>query len=391
MSPRRVRTVFGKELSDHLRDRRALLSAAFGVLIGPLLIGLLLHQVASERRELQDLTVPVVGLDRAPGLGSWLEMQEGVALAELDGDPEKTVRSGREEVVLEIDEEYGGKMAIGRRAEVRLYYDSSKGSARGRAGRVRELLFEYSSQIGALRLAARGVAPEALRPLDIEDVEISNAQRRAASVLGMIPMMALVAIFVAGIGSAADGTAGERERGSLEALLANPVSTADVVVGKWLAASAIAVAGGALTVAILTVILRETPLYELGIRVVMEPWQIALTLMLLFPLMLTAPAIEMLIATYARSFKEAQSYLGFVMFLPTAPVLVVTFMDLGERPWLPYVPVVGQARLMTSVITGDLPPWEQFAGSAAGTLLIAAACLFAMTRLFRSEKIVFGR
>ena len=391
MNLRQIHTIFRKELSDHLRDRRALLSAAFGVLLGPLLIGLLLNQVASERRELSDITVPVVDIDRAPGLGPWLEMQEGVTLVEIDGDPEEVVRSRREDVVLAVDEEYADNMATGRRAEVRLYFDSSEGSARGRANRVRGLLEDYTRQIAVLRLAARGVAPEALMPLQVEEVEISNVQRRAASLLGMIPMMALVAIFVAGMGPSADGTAGERERGSLEALLANPVSTAEIVIGKWLAASAVAVAGGTLTVAILTVILLETPLYELGIRVVMEPWQIGLTLALLFPLMLTAPAIEMLIAIYARTFKEAQSYLGMVMFIPMAPVLLVTFMNLGEKPWLPYIPVVGQSRLMTSVITGDAPAWYELAGSAAGTLLIAAVCLIAMTRLFRSEKIVFGR
>ena len=94
--------------------------------------------------------------------------------------------------------------------------------ARPALERVRRLLARYGSEIGALRLITRGVSPAGVTPLKLEEIEISTAQQRAAQVLSFIPMFIILSAFVGGMSIATDSTAGERERGSLEALLVNP-------------------------------------------------------------------------------------------------------------------------------------------------------------------------
>jgi sodium transport system permease protein len=191
--------------------------------------------------------------------------------------------------------------------------------------------------------------------------------------------------------ASADSTAGERERGSLEALLANPVTPAELMTGKWAAAASLALLGLAASIAFHFFVLSRVPLYEVGVRLRLTPELGFGLLAATAPVALFAPAFEMLIALFARSFKEAQSYLAFAMMLPIVPVMATSMSDAEAAPWLEMVPIVGQSQTIVHLLLGQAPSLPLAAGCAALTLMLAGACVFALTRLLRREKIVFGR
>ena len=391
MSWARLAAVLRKETTDHMRDRRALLSASFGIFFGPIFLSFILGEIASDRRSAEDLTLPMAGREHAEPLANWLEQQAGVELTPAPADPKEAVRSGEASVVLVVEPEFSEDLAEARPAKVQLIFDGQESVSRTRARRIRELVEAYSGSIASLRLIARGVSPTAVRAVRVDDIDLADPRDRARELLGMVPLWVMIALFAAGMSAAADSTAGERERGSLEPLLANPVSPLEVAVGKWLAATLLAALGGALALIFNLFVLDRAPLYELGLRFRLAPEPFLAAAAVLLPVALFAPALEMLIATFARSFKEAQSYLAFAMMLPTVPVMIMIFSQPRDQLWLSLAPILGQSRAVTTIIGGDVPDLLPALGCAAITAAAAVACVVAVSRLLRREKIIFGR
>src|SRR6185436_7285493 len=196
------------------------------------------------------------------------------------------------------------KFRASRPAPVQLVADSTRQTERAKVQRLRTLLARFSAETGGLRLIARGVSPVIASVVNVEDVEVSSAQQRAAMIFNMIPMFLVLAAFVAGMQIATDSTAGERERGSLEPLLVNPIPRIELVMGKWLAAvasSATAITG---TLVITTTVLISLPLEDLGFRFRFEIPDALMLLGSILPMALIAPSVQMYLASFARSFKE---------------------------------------------------------------------------------------
>jgi sodium transport system permease protein len=301
------------------------------------------------------------------------------------------VRDRNEPVVVVIQPEFAERFSASRPARVRIVSDSSNTASRPAVDRVRALLGAYSAQIGSMRLIGRGVSPAIVTALQVESVEVSSAQQRAARILGFVPMFVLLAAFVAGMQIATDSTAGERERGSLEPLLVNPAPRAAIASGKWAAASLVAMATVLLTVVLCVVMIRYIPLQDMGIRFRLGTPEVAGILLAMLPMCLLAAASQMYLATFARSFKEAQSYMGVLIVVPMLPGLIGTLYPLGNQPWMYPVPLLGQYVLMSDVLGARTPGPAMFALAAAGALAAASILMRLTTRLFHREKIIFGR
>jgi sodium transport system permease protein len=383
--------VFSKELVEHGRDRRSLISASIGVIVGPLMLAFIVNNAAADRRSLEQIHIPVAAMERAPDLAEWLGQQSGVEIEAFEGDPAEAVRKGEIQVALEVDEDFGKNFTTGKPAEVRLLFNDRRSRSRAAAGRVRRLLEGYSRGVGMLRLIARGVAPDLAQAVKVEDVEVSAEDTRSRQVLAIVPMMLLLAAFAAGMSAAADSTAGERERGSLEALLTNPVTPTELMTGKWAAAATLATIGFLASAAFHFAVLSRVPLYEVGVRLRLSPELFLSLTAVALPVALFAPAFEMSIALFARSFKEAQSYLAFAMLLPTFPIMAATMRDAEASPWLELIPIVGQSQTIIHMILGQPFNLSLALGCGAITLALAGGCVFLLTRLLRREKIIFGR
>lgn len=388
---RQIAIVIRKEIKDSLRDRRAVWSIIFSVSLGPLIIGFMMNRVADRQREAERVRVPVVGMQHAPALVDWLRQQSGVEVVEGPPNPEEAVRNQEEELTIIIPKNFAETFNQSKPAVLQIVADSSRNDARPTVERVRRLLQQYGAEIGSLRLIARGVSPAAARPIDLEDIEVSTAQQRAAQILTFIPMFIIMAGFVGGMQIATDSTAGERERGSLEPLLVNPAPRLVFVGGKWLAAALAAMASTALTTLLCAYLPRFLPLAEMGIRFRIGPEHITGIIGAALPACLFSAALQAAVATLARSFKEAQSYMGVLVLLPMIPGVLGALYPLGNAPWMYATPMLGPYVLLANVLSGQPPPMNAFLISA-GVSLVAAAILVRITAtLFESERIIFGR
>jgi len=387
---RLIGVIFGKELRDHLRDRRSLMSALMFPLLGPATVVLTLGMLASWQSHDRPLEIAVVGRANAPSLVAFLE-RAGAQLTDAPADYEAQVRADTLEVVLVIPPDYPRDFRSGRPASVQLVEDGSNNRAQSSVARARRLLQGYARQIGALRLVARGVSPELASAVQVDDVDLATKQQQAAALLNMIPVFLLMAAFLGGMHVAIDSMAGERERGSLEPLMVNPVPPLAVVLGKWLATVVAAAVAVVLMIFGMQLAVAHVPLEELGLRVSFGGHEIGLLLAALLPLALFTAALQLLVATFARSFKEAQTYVTLVMFVPVLPGIFLSLSPLDPRPWMNWVPTLGQQLLMTAAIRGDAASVLGYLAAAAGTLVATAICVAVTARLLVQEKIVFGR
>jgi sodium transport system permease protein len=382
--------VFRKELIDHVRDRRSLLSGLLVPIMGPLLFLGMFNLIASWVRADQPLLIPVIGAQNAPNLIAFLQ-RGGAIIETAPADFEAQVRDGKLDLALSIPDDFGKEFEAGRGAPLELAFDSSNNKTRQPVARARHLLERYTQRMGALRMIARGVSPSLIAPLELTEQDLTTSEKTAANALSMIPLFLLMAAFVGGLHLAIDSTAGERERGSLEPLLVNPVSRFAVVSGKWLAVVATTALAIGVALAGFSLAVKRVPLQDLGVRFQLGPREMAGLLAAVLPLALFASAMQITLALFARTFKEAQTYLSMLMLIPLIPAVFLSLSPIKTHFWMMTVPVLSQTVLMGDVLRGEGRPLYWFIVAGVGALLAAALFLLWATRLLQSEKIIFGR
>ena len=385
-----MRAVWRKELTDALRDRRSLMTALLFPILMPLMMTLMFGALARLEGTDRPLEAPIAGRERAPNLVAWLE-ERGVIVVDPPADPEAAVRAGEVDLVLTIDEDYGEHFRSVQPATVRLVHDSSRTASSSSIRRARDLLREYSNQVAVLRLIARGVSPGVMLAVQVDDLDLATPAQSAARLFTMIPMLLILAAFVGGLNVAIDTTAGERERHSLEPLLVNPVSRTALTVGKWLTTCLFGLFASVVTLIAFLFMMRFVPLEQLGMQLNLGYGQLLLMTIAVAPMALFASALQMFVATFARSFKEAQTYVSVLILLPMVPGMVMQIYPLQPAGWMMAIPALAQQLLLVDVMGGEPVSTLSLLGSAAATTALAGAFLGLTSRMLRQEKIIFGR
>ncbi len=384
-----IRLIFLKEIIDHLRDRRSVLGSFVLPIVGPLLL-LGIFRLLLDLQSDRTLQVPVVGREHAPRLVQYLEAN-GAEILPAPTNPEELVRHGEADVVIVIDPTYPERYRAGKSAPVQLIIDDSRNESHKNVRRIERILLAYSQSLGALRLMARGISPEVAAPVELEELDLATPEKLAANLLNVVPLFLMLAALVGGMNLAIDTTAGERERGSLEPLLLNPVPRSSIVIGKWLATVLASTAVAVVTLLGFMLTVHFLPLEELGMKVLLGPYQALVMLAAVLPLALFGSGVQMLVATFARSFKEAQTYLNLLNLLPMAPSMFMMFRPAQTEWWMLPLPTMAQVGTVVDVMRGEVvPPWH-LAVIASSSFAYAAICLVCLVRLLRRERIIFGR
>ncbi|MGY3041229.1 sodium transport system permease protein [Rhodanobacter sp. TND4EL1] len=385
-------TVFLKEVRENLRDRRTLMSAFLtGPLLGPLLFVMLISITVNRELDKADqpLTVPVIGAQYAPNLLNALR-DGGVVPGPAVADAEKTVRKQDADVVLRIAPGYAKAWRQGEAVQVELFHDSSQRDAQTSVERVTRLVESYARQQGAMRLVARGLSPSTAWPLQVAARDQATPQSRAVLMFAMLPYFLVITIFMGGMYLAIDLTAGERERQSLEPLFANPVSRWKVLCGKLAAICVFSTASLLITLLAFAVVGKFIPAEKIGMELDLGMHFASYVLLLMLPLVLLLAALQSLVAAFAKSYREAQTYISLLMLLPIIPSLLLSFMPIKAQPWMYAVPLLGQNLGIMQLLRGDGVTSEQVGLCLAGSLVVALIVVVVTAQLYRSEKLAIS-
>ncbi len=387
---RTLLTVFAKEILDNFRDRRTVATALLmGPLFGPLLFAFVIN--LSIERSLSDiertLEVPVIGAEHAPNLIRFLE-SNNMEIVDAPATREEAmtaVEVGTHDIVVVISPEFGEQLASGAPARVELISDQANTTADREARRVRGALYAYSQQLAAIRLTARGVSPLVLRPLNIDDVDVSTPSGRSGILLGMMSYFFIFALLMGGMYLAIDSTAGERERGSLEPLLALPVTRDQLILGKILASALFMAISLALCILSFSVAIQFMPLQQLGMTPNFGPDVVISAFLLLAPFILLGASLMTLVASFTKSYKEAQTWLSALLLAPTLPILVVSLLQLRPRFEFMFIPSLSQHLLLVDMVKNEPLEPSHVAISVISTLIFGGLLTWLCARLYRRE------
>jgi sodium transport system permease protein len=390
----RIWVVFAKEVIDNLRDRRSIFSAILSPLLGPvillsmiILVGKTLFTDVNEK----PLKLPVVGAENAPNLVQYLK-QNGVDILPGPANPEALVQSGDLNLVLIISPEYGEAFTNGESAPLRMIIDSSRQSALADIERARTLIYSYGEQISALRLMARGINPMITNPVIIERIDVATPQSQVLIFLNMMPYFIILTIFVGGMYVIIDATAGERERGSLEPLLINPIKRMELVLGKMAASLPFAIFTLILTLAAFSVAFNLTPLEEyVGFQMTIDISTLWGIFWISLPIIFLASALQMVVASFTRSFKEAQTYLPLLSLIPAMPGIFLAFLPVKPGLSNMLIPTFGQQLLINQLMRGETLNPINLLVSTAATLVLTVVLIIVAIKLYQREKILFSK
>jgi sodium transport system permease protein len=387
---RQLLAIFRKELKDNLRDRRSL----FAALLLPVMVSVMMFIIFGSRardgRQGVTLSIAVSGAERAPSLVSFLR-QQGATVEAAPPDYENRIRGGSLDAVLIVPERYGDEFVSAQPAKLKLIADYSRASSLTTANRIGAVIRGYSGQVAGLRLLARGISPEVAEPVEIQESDLSTQKSRSATLLSMVPIYLLVAICIAGLYTAVDSTAGERERGSLEPLLLNPVPRQTLVSGKWLAVATFSVGGFVITLACMLLVLNLIPLEQAGISMSLGPREVSLLVLIAVPLALFVSALELMLATFARTVREGQTYLSVVPLVAFLPGLIMEVNHVNSASWMSFVPFLSQQILFSSLMRGEAGLQSGLVMAAVVSVGLTLVCLKSTARLLQDETIVLAR
>ena len=387
MGMRAIGVVFGKEVKDGRRDKRAVMSAFLFPVLAPVLVYGMLSFMISLKSEAEQTVVPVMGIENAPAFIRWLKERD-VKVEPFEGDPKEAVRNKSKELVVVIPDNYEERFSETKTAIPEIVNDGSRADAQAIVGRFSSLVRQYNGEIASLRLIVRGVTPEVMRAVVAEDIDVASKQQQAVMALNFIPLYIILAAFVSGMGISVDSTAGERERKTLEPLLINPVERHDFVIGKWLAASIFAALGMIMTLVLCIAALTQVDLDQVGLNFHITTQQILLMIIATLPLAFLATSLEMLLGIFAKSFKDAQSYIGLVTMLPIIPSFMLMFNPVAIQDWMFAVPMYGHHLLLLEVLGAKEVPNIAYVFSTLSGIIMGIAIVLITARLFQRETII---
>lgn len=395
-----------KELLSTIRDRRAIVSNLLIplLLLPVLMLGLPLAMGGLFEREQEATTA--IGIEGAANLPDPLRDALAAERTELvpTNDALQQVREDEVAAALVLPANVAAELRAGQTPRIRIVRKAGNLQSELAAGKVERAVQSYREGIVAERLAEVGLDRSVLEPFALDTRDASRPEERSSGQLAfLVPFFIAVWALAGGQMVAIDATAGEKERGTLEALLVAPVRRSEIVAGKFLATLATGLS--AAFMAILGVVLGGALLRGVFLpRLGEEATEMAAVMggavnlrpegfwILLGSALLLAAAVAallMAVAMFARSFKEAQSYvapLSFVMIVPALALQFKDLLDLGTGVYL--VPVVNVMVLMDDVLAGAARAGDVLAawGTMAGLVVLLLG--FAL-RNFRREGVIF--
>lgn len=369
-----------KELIDAARDKRSVMAGLYYAIGTPLIMCGLFMVLIGQLTSPDDLKISITNPDKAPDLVRFLS-NKGITQGEAGAKDLKAIE-------LIISPDYAKQMNQGKGAKITIVADNSEEKLQNSIRRLEKQLQAYSAEMGSLRLIARGIDPRVVQPLKVNVHDQATTDSKGGMILGIAIFTMIYSVFISGMNLAIDTSAGERERNSLALLLSHPLTTRQLVLSKIIAVGLFALLGLVLILLVSKVAYTFVPWQELGFSVSITNEFMALMLLVGIPVALMAACLQLFVSFMAKTFKEAQSYLTMVLFVPLALSMAASYNIAPDI--LQWLPVSGQQQALMDFIKGKDMNMLQLLVSTLGTLAIALVLAFGMEKSLKSEKVVFG-
>lgn len=398
--------VYRKELRDILRDRRTLLSMIlFPILLIPLLylgLGAIMQNRMASLKEKRS----VVAWFASDATSDIRRLVEGSGQVDLITDlPDTSValdmlREKDIDAVVQIPDNFKTSLTGVIRGDesieipnINIFLDETRQTSEFAASKLRSVFSAYRENLVSTELSERGMRPELVKPFLMMSWNIASPEQMGRFATGFIlPYMVIIMVLTGAMYPAIDLTAGEKERGTLETLLVSGVSRVDIVLGKFLTVLTASLVTACLSIASLGFTFTQgIKMFEeiaSKISLSLDTSVILILLLTILPLAIIFSSLLMVLALFAKSYREAQSYVSPLMFLVIVPAMASVVPDVELTYQMALIPVLNVSLLLKQGLAGTLD-----GGILAFTMFVnltlASFCLYLVVRMFRREKVLF--
>jgi len=399
---RHVWIVFKKEVKDIVRDKKTLLTSIFvPMLLIPVLSMLVGGSIEKLNRDIsENVTIALTKESDTDEIRNIVENQiirdyPNIKLIEVD-DPIKAINESKVRLVLDFEKDYASKLKEGKPFVIKLIYDKSQTKSGGSLGILWDAIESFNERIVKERLNSLGISPEVLTPVVIEETNIADEEKTSASILAMsLPMMLVILIASGGVAAATDLVAGEKERNTFEPLLTTKPSRFSLLFGKYLAVtlfSFVSVVATMIGAAAGFMIDPSTMVMGVGTDITgfsIPPLAVFLAVIISITFGMTFSGLEIALSTYAKSFKEAQTYMSFLLIIVMIPAFSTMLMQPNDIPaYMFLVPVMNTLAAFKIVLGGSIN-YFYLLMALGSSLVYVGITLWLAATLFKKEKVLF--
>lgn len=395
MSLRNSWIVYRKELRDMLRDKRTIRSMIIiPVVAFPLLFTAIGYFVSKTQGQAQreKSAVMIQGGQDSPKVLAALEAFSEIDIAPYQSDAKQEVDDKKIRALVVIPSGFDAAIAGGKTEQVSInYYEADEKSEMAR-DRLQQFFGDYRDQIAKAALEARGLPPSLLEPFTVDASNIAPPSKVGAAIFGgWIPYLIIIFSFSGAMYPAMDLTAGEKERGTMETILSSPVSRTDLVIGKFLMVFSAAVVTAVLSLVSLGLTWSQRGKLGMGhsaLQMSIDPSSVLAVIVLLLPLAVLFAAVLLAVALFAKSYREAQSYVSPLVFVVIAPAIIGAMPGIELNWKTALVPILNTSLVSKEIIAGSYP-WLSIAAIFGMTCVYAAIAIAWAVRMFNREDVLF--
>jgi sodium transport system permease protein len=402
MKLKHVMIVLRKEVKDLLRDRRTIISS---ILLPMILIPVINIVMGGGIQKFEkDMNENVmVALSRSSNSPEVRELVQerilsknpNIVLVDAE-DPVKALENNEIRCIIEIENSYAEKLEDGQPIQITLQYDESKTKSQAVADIVSRAIDRFSEEVVEERIAALGLDPDFLLPVQVERKNLApNDMGNNMMLQMMLPFMISILVAVGGIPAATDLVAGEKERNTFEPLLTTMPDRGSLLLGKYLAVTLFSMVSLVAILVGLSIgyIINPNSL-TIGIDtqlqgISLDPLAVVLALLITVALGMTFSGIQIALSTIAKSYKEAQTYLSFLMLAAMVPGYATMFMQASDlSPVMFVMPVMNTVAAFKMILGGSINYFNLVLALVTSIIFVILTLMFAAS-LFKKEKVMF--
>jgi len=400
-------TVYLKELRDSLRDRRTLISMIVvptlmipGIMLTVLVVS---TKVVNKARE-EIPTVMVLGGDDSPVLRAALAANPKLHLVRTTTDWKQRISDKQLRAAVEIPAGFDAALDRGTPVEVKIYNYEGELRSGFAAGELRNFFNNYREKTVTARLVGRGLPAALVKPFEVKTQNVAPPEKVGGNLVGgMIPYLFILLCFTGAMYPAMDLTAGEKERGTMETILCSPVARIDLVLGKFLMVltASLGTVVFSLTSMILSFVIGGSLFASSGAGVavkkaaanmetipMLDPVGVLTVLAMVLPVAVLFCAVLLAVSLYAKSIKEASSYVSPMIIVIIIPAMMGLLPGVELNARLALVPILNIALVSKELVSGVFH-WNYLALIFGSTCLYAALALGLCVRMFNREEVMF--
>jgi sodium transport system permease protein len=400
MARNAVWIVYRKEFTEWVRDRRTLISTVLVplfffpiIMVGFTALAVVMVGKAKEETP----RIMIIGGEDSPQVVSGLQKVRSLEIAPYRANWKEQISDKEIRAAVEIPAEFQEALEKGEAKTVEIYYYEGEMKSSFGVDRIEKFLKDYRDQVVKERLTAKNVPASVLTPFEIHQENVAPPEKvSGATVGGFIGYMVVLLCMTGAMYPAIELTAGEKERGTMETILSSPISRMNLVLGKFLLVLSAALATAALSVMSMGIsfaVLRRFNMSSgrgeaAGLLLRLGPKAVAAIFMMALPMAVLFSAVLMTIALFAKSHKEAQSYLTPMTFLVVIPAVASLLPGVELTPKLALIPILNTSLVCKEIMTGTYH-WNSIALIFVSTCIYAGVALFLAFKTFQRESVLF--